>query len=109
MATDFPIRARRDDPVGWMTVQKMVEFLRDAFDAFVAGITRGAATVTNGNTSVVVNHGLNRATYSAVVTPTADPGGRFWISGKTSSQFTINLSVAAGASGVPFDWIAKGA
>jgi hypothetical protein len=108
MATEFPVRARREDPVGWMTVQRMVEFLRDAFDGFVNDFVRGQATITSGNTAVTVNHGLNRSTYSVGLAPTADPGGRFWISGKTAAQFTINISVAAGIGGAPFDWLAKG-
>lgn len=111
MATNFPQRARRGDPEnGYMVVQQMVEFLRDVFDKFAGTVVRGQATVTVGNTSVIVALGTTvGATYSVSATPLADPGGRFWISGKSSSQFTINLGVAAPAGGIVFDWIAKGA
>lgn len=111
MATNFPLRAKRGDPEnGYMVVQQMVEFLRDVFDRFTGTITRGSATVTNGNTTVAVPIPSNiGATYSVGLTPLADPGGRFWVTGKTSSQFVINLGVAAPVAGVGFDWTAKGA
>lgn len=111
MATLFPLRAKRGDPEnGYMVVQQMVEFLRDTFDKFTATFTRGSATVTNGNTTVVVPLTANvGAVYSVGLTPLADPGGRFWVSGKTSSQFVINLGVAAPVAGIAFDWTAKGA
>lgn len=109
MATNFSLKPRREDPAGHMIVQRNLEFLRDVVDAFTGKLLRGSATVPNAATTVVVTHGLGSASYAVVVTPTADPGGRFWVSGKSSTQFTINLSAAAGGAGVPFDWIVKGA
>lgn len=111
MATLFPLRAKRGDPEnGYLTVQSMVEFLRDAFDRFTGTISRGQATVLAGNTTVVVALTANiGAVYSVAPCPLADPGGRWWVSGKTSSQFIINLGVAAPVGGIAFDWTAKGA
>lgn len=91
-----------------MVVQRNLETLRDVVDAFNVKQLRGTATVPNAATTVVVIHGLASASYAVEVTPTADPGGRWWVSGKTSTQFTINLSVAAGGAGVPFDWTVRG-
>jgi hypothetical protein len=105
------MRAKRGDPVdGYMTVQQMVEFLRDAYDTFKDKIARGTVTLAAGNTSVTAAIGANLGgAYSVVICPTADPGSRFWVSAKASTQFQVNLSAAAPAGGVVFDWIAKGA
>lgn len=92
-----------------MTVQFLVEVLRDALDAFIAKFTVGTATVTNGNTTATVTHGLNMASNYVSLTPTADPGGRYWVSNKTATAFQINLQTAAGVGGVSFDWLVKGA
>lgn len=109
MTTTFPLRAKRDDPNGHMIVQQMLEFLRDAYDTYIGKAKFGSATVTNGNTTVTVTHSLGAANYAALVTPTVDPAGRFWLSGKSSTAFTINLQVAAGVGGVTFDWEVRGA
>jgi len=111
MATQFPMHARRGDPAeGYLVVQQMVEFLRDVFDKTIAGFARGTALVIQGNTTVAVTIPATvGGTYSAQVTPLADPVGRFWISGKGSSGFTINLSTAAPVGGVAFDWMVRGA
>src|SRR5215467_6645783 len=103
------MHARRNDiEEGYLVVQQMVEYLRDVFDKFVAGSARGTATITQTNTSVVVNiPSTVGGTYSAQVTPLQDPGGRYWISTKSSSGFTINLSVAAPVGGVAFDWLVR--
>lgn len=69
----------------------------------------GTATITSGNTSVTITHGLS-------VTPTLDDisvifgeqgtsdYGRFWISSITSTQFTINVSADPGASNLDLAW-----
>lgn len=92
-----------------MVVQQNLEFLRDAFDSTQGKFKQGASTVTSGNTTVVVSHALGAASYQVSLTPLADPQGRFWITGKSATQFTINLQVAAPVAGVSFDWIVKGA
>lgn len=110
MATLFPLRAKRGDVEnGYMVVQQMVEFLRDVFDKFTGSIIPGSSIITNGNTTVTVALTSALAVYSVQATPTVDPAGRYWISGKTSTQFVINLQVAAPVGGITFDWIVKGA
>jgi hypothetical protein len=108
--TNFPMRPRRDDPVGgYLTVQQMVEYLRDVFDKFKDSFVRGQATVASGATTVSVAMAASPgSTYSVVVQPLVNPGGTFWVSAKTGTSFTINLAVAAPAGGCPFDYIAKG-
>lgn len=68
----------------------------------------GTATVPNGSTTVAVNHGLARtpALAEISVTPTNNLGSaaKFWISGVTSTQFTINVDVNPGASTATFVW-----
>jgi hypothetical protein len=109
--TNFPIRPSKvSDPsnIAWTVWQNLLWFVSIVYDQFAGKFDRGSATITAGNTTIAVGHQLGVATYSVVVTPTTDPGGRFWVSGKTSSQFTINLSVAPGGA-VGFDWFAKAA
>jgi hypothetical protein len=107
--TQFPMRAKRDDPIdGYMVVQQMVEFLRDQFDKQKDGSARGTNTVLSGNTTANVTLPVSVGTaYSAVVTPQNNPGGAYWVTGKSGSGFTINLAVAAGVSGVTFDWVVR--
>jgi hypothetical protein len=72
----------------------------------------GTATITTGNTSVAVsftnaltNSPLNAADLVVVMTAaeTSGTGRGFWISGFTTSGFTINVPVATAAN-VTFDW-----
>lgn len=106
--TNFPIRARRDDPNGHMTVQTMLEFLRDAFDKFAGKFVSGSATLPSGQTSVVVTHALGSPSYQAIVTPVnGDVGSRWWVDLKTATQFTIKVQTAPGGS-LTFDWQVKG-
>ena len=107
--TEFPTRARRGDEHGYMIVQQNLEFLRDKFDATRVSILRGQATVGVGTTTLVVTHSLGSSTYSVVASPLVNPGGNWWISNKSATQFQLNLAVAAPVGGVPFDWIVKGA
>jgi len=109
MATVFPQRARRDDPNGHMVVQNNLDFLKDAFDALAAKFKNGQATVSVGATAVIVTHGLGASSSSVSVTPLQDPGGRYWVSGKSATAFQINLQVAAPVGGIQFDYIVKGA
>jgi hypothetical protein len=68
----------------------------------------GTATVTNGNSSVSVDHGLavTPAVSDILLTPTADPSVRYWVSATTSTQFTITLSAAASGDKT-FGWSAR--
>ena len=109
MATQFPMQARRGDPEnGYMTVQQMVLFLRDQFDKFTALFQTGTATVPATTTSTVVTLNAPMASYGLSVTPLADPGGRWWVSAKSATGFTINLQTAAPVGGISFNWVAKG-
>ena len=109
MAIVFPQRARRDDPNGHMVVQNNLDFLRDEIDTVVGKIKTGTATVTNGNTTVTVTHGIGVSSASVAVSPINNPGGNWWISGKTPTTFIINLATPAPIAGVAFDWTVRGA
>jgi hypothetical protein len=100
--------AKRFDPEnGYMTVQQMVLYLRDVFDKFANTFQRGTATVAASSTGVAVTI-ASTSSYALTVTPLGDPGGRWWVSGKSGTGFTINLQVAAPAGGLSFDWTVKG-
>jgi hypothetical protein len=70
--------------------------------------SNGTATVTSAATSVVVSHGLGvtPALKDIVVTPTNNLGTatKYWISTPTSTQFTINVDAAPGATTATFVW-----
>lgn len=100
----FPRLARRKDPEGHMVVQEDLGLVRDAVNSHIAGTDSGSAIVPNGSSVLTVNHGLGTASFTAKLTPVGDPVNRYWVANKTSTQFDINLSAVAGASGVPFDW-----
>lgn len=68
---------------------------------------KGSATIPAASTSVVVNHGL------AITPPTGSiqltlsnnsAVAKIWVSGVTSTQFTINCNVAPGGSGQTVEW-----
>lgn len=71
---------------------------------------RGTATITSATTSVVVTHGLARqpSIYDISLTmlenPTTDVGN-IWVSGISSTQFTINCRTAPGASNLDVGWV----
>ncbi len=109
--TTFPqVPNRHDRDLGaqvW-TVWTMLKYLaNNVYDRFVASFVSGSATVVATTTTIVVTHSLNAATYAVMITPIGDPGGRYWVSAKTVTQFTINMQVAAGGSGQLFDWMVK--
>lgn len=68
----------------------------------------GTATVVNGQTSVVVTHGLEKTPtlQQIAVTPTNNMGNatKFWISTPTATQFTINVNADPGAGTATFAW-----
>lgn len=65
---------------------------------------KGIATITAGNTSVVVNHTLG---VTPLVTVQSQSTGGFmnYISGKSTTQFTINI-LAPQDTDTIFDWVA---
>jgi hypothetical protein len=77
----------------------------------VASLTRGTATVANGATTSVVNHGLilTPTLQNIMVTPTNNLGtaAKFWVSTPTSTQFTINVDADPGATTATFVWTAS--
>lgn len=110
MAIRFPQRVGSGNvDKAWAIIQNNLDFLADLVDKLTSSILKGSATVTNGNSTVAVAFSTTLTSPAVNVTPTSDPGGRYWISGRTGAGFTINLAVAAPVAGVGFDWIAKGA
>lgn len=109
MAIQFPQRITKDSEDSWVVLQNNLDFLSNLFDLFQNKFLKGTATVTNGNTFVDVSFSTTITNPAVVITPVADPGGRFWISNRTSGGFRINQGVAAPVAGVAYDWIAKGA
>jgi hypothetical protein len=70
----------------------------------------GGATVTNGTTSVAVNHTLSSTPSIADIHVTARTWGnaaKAWVSNVTSTQFTLNVDVDPGAGQATFTWWAK--
>jgi hypothetical protein len=105
----FKTRSRRDDPFGHKTVELNLDDLLAAYNTFVQKFASGSVSVPAGQTTLNVAHTSVGSIHAVTVTPTGDPGGRWWISGKTATGFTINLQVAAPAGGVGFDYFVKGA
>jgi hypothetical protein len=67
----------------------------------------GQATVTAGQTSVVVNHGISTVPTVIFLNPVTDTLGARWrVSARTATTFTISLN-AAQASDITFDWTAR--
>lgn len=68
----------------------------------------GTATISSGNTSVVVSHNMGPTPTEVIVTPTSNWGNmtKFWVDTFTSSQFTINIDQDPGED-VTFNWHAK--
>jgi len=62
----------------------------------------GTVTVATGGDSVTVNHGLAATPTRVQLTPTSATGVDYWVSDKTATTFTINLSAAA--ADISFDW-----
>lgn len=67
----------------------------------------GTATITAGDTSVNVSHGLASTPTRVYLTPTTDTAGkRYWVSNKGSSTFTITIDSSHTAD-ISFDWKAE--
>jgi fructose-1-phosphate kinase PfkB-like protein len=85
-----------DIGLGWVTDQKMTKFYADGvlIDAIGKGLT-GTATIASGGTSVTCTHVLG-AVPKVFLELLTNLGGRsVWISNKSETQFTINISSAA--------------
>ncbi len=67
----------------------------------------GSATVTAGDTTVNVTHGLGTTPARVQLTPTASWVGTTWyVSAKGATTFTITLSASIGTN-ITFDWRAS--
>lgn len=73
----------------------------------------GTATIASGTTSVAVAHGLSTgssttaAAFQLTLTNNPTAVTRYWISGITSTQFTINVNADPGATTATFVWSAN--
>jgi hypothetical protein len=69
----------------------------------------GVATITSGNTSVIVTHGMSFTPSDKDISitfleqGTADYG-RWWVNNINSTQFRINVTNDPGASGLDIGW-----
>ena len=64
----------------------------------------GTATITKGQTTVDVTHGLAAAPTRVILTPTTATAGKdFYVSAKADTTFTITIDSAAEAD-ISFDW-----
>lgn len=111
MAIRFPQRwtSSTDPTKAPGILQNCIDFLADIVDKFMSTTSKGTTTITNGNVTVGVVFSTPLTSPAVNVSPISNPGGYWWVSGRTNSGFTINLAVAAPVAGVVFDWIAKGA
>jgi hypothetical protein len=100
---------RREDQFAAMTVwQILLQFIDWTSQQYVGQFKAGIATVPNGSANVIVTHGLGTPSYRVALVPNlVDAGQRWWVSGKTATQFQINLTAAA-VGNIGFDWIVKG-
>jgi parallel beta-helix repeat protein len=70
---------------------------------------RGTATISSASTSVTITHGLSftpaatQCTVEFTENPTNDPGNS-WLSGFSSTQFTVNVRSDPGASNLDLSW-----
>jgi len=58
----------------------------------------GVATVTAGQTSIVVTHNIIGTPTVCLATPLADPGGRVWVSALGATTFQINIQTVLGGN-----------
>lgn len=89
----------------WAVLLNLIDWLTQNY---VNQYKQGSSTVPAAGTFVDVPHSLGVALHRVFITPTLDPGARYWVSNKTATQFRINLSAVAPAGGIPFDWMVKG-
>jgi|SRR5215472_3390616 len=126
--TTLPQRPVKKGPVDqqvWTTWTMLLFFINSIYDTQIAQlqaqiaaiggtstVQAGSTSVPAGLTTVTVAHTLG-APNAVAVTPTNANvavvwgAGGYWVTGKTNTQFVINLGVAAPAGGVTFDWMVK--
>jgi hypothetical protein len=106
-----PQHPMRQSPVSqqvWTVWTMFMWFLQNAYDQFVNKFAVGTNTVPATATTLTVVHNLGFGSYTVILTPNgAAPPGTYWVSNKTTTQFNINMSVAAPTGGTSFDWMVK--
>jgi hypothetical protein len=76
-------------------------------DGRIGKAKRGTETVTAGNTTVNVTHGLEGTPTIVKLTPLDDLGGRnYWVTSIGATTFTINIS-SSDLSDHQFTWEAE--
>jgi|SRR5215471_5401708 len=103
----FPYKPRVDDLQAAITVQHNLDYLTQIVQDMLNGSDWGSVTVPASGASISVLFRTPIVNPKVMITPTANPGTAYWVSARTNAGFTISLA-AAQASGVPFDWIARG-
>jgi len=103
----FARKPRREDPLAALTVQKNLEQLAEALDAYRNKIVRGTDTVITGNTSKTVTHNLGFTPYQVFLGPTETTGKEWWVANKTADTFDIVISSSRPAPST-FDWVVYG-
>jgi len=63
------------------------------------------ATIIAGNTSITVTHGLGKVPNAVLITPLNIEAIDYYVTTKTTSQFTINMPVDQIVDCL-FDWVA---
>lgn len=92
----------------WTVWTMFMWFLGTIYDQFAGKFAGGTNTIPATATTLTVVHNLGLATYSVILTPNGGPASsNYWISGKTSTQFVINLASPAPTGGTTFDWMVK--
>jgi hypothetical protein len=68
----------------------------------------GSATISSGNTSTTVSHGLSVqpaiSTISVIPTNNLGSATKFWVSNVTATTFRINTDVDPGVTTATFNW-----
>ncbi|MDO8750295.1 MAG: hypothetical protein Q7K03_04015 [Dehalococcoidia bacterium] len=97
----------RDNILDGVTITNTAGKLKVSHNTGYTTESSGTATVANGATAVVVNHGMVAAPTRVQLTPSNNPANAiawYWISNLTATQFTINVNTNPGATGVIFSW-----
>ena len=108
-AVEFTATANRNRIYGYLTPNVTDAGTKNIIKDNVGYITEnsGTATITAGQTSVAVTHGLAATPTRVILTPTTDTAGRrYWVSAKGATTFTITID-STYTSDITFDWRAQ--
>lgn len=105
-----PMRQATVQQQVWTVWTMFLWFLNTIYDQFTSKFATGTSTIPAAATTLTVVHNLGYVSYAVTLTPNgAAAPSAYWISGKTTSQFVINIASPAPAGGVTFDWMVKAA